>query len=124
VAQDVGGPRLSHPDRRGDEPDPEALARVRAFVEARLPDAAGPERLIRVCQYTMPPDRDFLLDRVPEHPQVTVVLGAAHGFKFSSLFGRIVAELLVDGETSFDLSPFRWDRPALTEVDFEPSFLV
>jgi sarcosine oxidase len=124
VAQDVGGPRLSHPDRRGDDPDPGALARVRDFVERHLPDAAGPERLVRVCQYTMPPDRDFVLDRVPEHPNVTVVLGAAHGFKFASLFGRVVAELLLDGSTSFDLSPFRWDRPALTDLDFEPSFLV
>ena len=40
------------------------------------------------CLYTLTADRDFVLDRVPDHPQVLVALGAAHGFKFASWFGR------------------------------------
>jgi sarcosine oxidase len=124
LAQDVGGPELPHPDRRRDDPDPGALQRVRGFVEEHLPDAAGPERLVRVCQYALTPDRDFVLDRVPGHPGVLAVLGAAHGFKFASLFGDIAADLLLDGETKHDLSPFRIDRDVLTMDDPPRSFLV
>ena len=124
VAQDVGGPELSHPDRRRDDPDPGALERVRAFVEEHLPEAAGPVRLVRVCQYALTPDRDIVLDRVPGHPQVLVVLGAAHGFKFASLFGDIAADLLHDGQTKHDLSPFRLDRDVLTMDDPPRTFLV
>jgi sarcosine oxidase len=52
------------------------------------------------------------------------VLGAAHGFKFASLFGDIAADLLLDGETKHDLSPFRIDRDVLTMDDPPRSFLV
>jgi sarcosine oxidase len=40
------------------------------------------------------PDRDFILDRHPEYPQI--VLGSpcsGHGFKFSITSGRLLADL-------------------------------
>ena len=40
-----------------------------------------------------------MVDRLPEAPGVSVALGAAHGFKFASVIGRILAELSVDGST-------------------------
>ena len=49
--------------------------------------------------YTLTPDRDFVVDLLPDAPGVAVVLGAAHGYKFASVLGRIVTELLVDGDT-------------------------
>ena len=50
----------------------------------------GPPRST-TCLYTLTADRDFVLDRLPDHPQVLVALGAAHGFKFASWFGRTLA---------------------------------
>jgi sarcosine oxidase len=123
AGQDVGGPEMEDPDDRGDEPDPSSLHRVRGFVEEHLP-AAGPVRLTRTCTYTMPPDRDFVLDRVPEHPNVLVALGAAHGFKFAAWFGKALAELAVEGLTDADVSPFAIDRPALTEANPPKRFLL
>jgi sarcosine oxidase len=93
-------------------------------MEAHLPDAAGPILSLRTCTYTMPPDRDFVIDRLPEHPIVILLLGAAHGFKFSSLFGRIAAELAIDGRSDHDLSHFRVDREVLTMEDAPRSFLI
>jgi sarcosine oxidase len=124
VAQDVGGPELTRPERRGDAPDPDALERVRRFVDDHLPGAAGPVRALRTCVYTMPPDRDFVVDTVPDHPNVLVILGAAHGFKFCSLFGSIAADLLLDGATEHDLSAFRFDRELLQMEDPPTSFLI
>ena len=67
------------------------------------------------CQYTLTPDRDFVLAPVPGHPSVVVGLGAAHGFKFAPTFGRILADLATTGETSSDVSAFGFDRPGLTD---------
>ena len=50
---------------------------------------------------------------VPGHPCVTVGLGAAHGFKFAALFGRLLTDMAIDGESRYDLSAFRFNRPAL-----------
>ena len=86
--------------------------------------AFGPEILTRTCLYTLPPDRDFVLDHVPGHENVLVALGAGHGFKFSSLIGRILAELAIDGATAHDIRPFATDRPALTMKDAPKRFLI
>ena len=59
-------------------------------------------------------------------PGVVVALGAAHGFKFASVLGRILAELTVDGSTpsAVDLDHFRIDRPILLETDPASSWMV
>lgn len=65
-------------------------------------------------------DRDFLLGRLPELPNVIVALGqAGHGFKMSPATGAAVADLLESGNTHEDLSRFRPDRfTILPYLDF------
>ena len=125
AAQDVGGQETT-PAERTFEVDPAAYARVEDFMKERLPGAVGPAIYTKTCLYTMPPDRDFVLDRLPDHPNVYVALGAAHGFKYASVFGRILAELAVDGVTpsAGDLERFRIDRPILLEEHPATSFMV
>ena len=48
---------------------------------------------------TAPPDVDFLLDRVPGHPNCVCLVGATHAFKFASVIGRTATELLHRGKT-------------------------
>lgn len=122
-AQDVGGREVRSPEKT-DAPDEDARRRVHDFVREHLPSAHGPELLLRTCLYTMPPDRHFVLDAVPGHPNVLLALGAAHGFKFSSLFGRILADLAMDGSTKHDIGRFAADRELLTMADPPRSFLV
>ncbi len=125
AAQDVGG-RETTPQGRTFERDDEAYARVVEFLAAHLPGAIGPEIYTKTCLYALTPDREFVLDRLPDEPGVLVALGAAHGFKYASLFGRIVAELIVDGETPSgrDIAPFRIDRPILLEANPATNFMV
>jgi monomeric sarcosine oxidase len=123
VAQDVGGREVT-PDSRTFRPDQQALGRVREFLARRLPEALGPEIATRTCLYTLTPDRDFVLDAVPGHPEIQVALGAAHGFKFAALFGKILTELALDGTTAHDVTAFRMDRPGLTSVGAPRKFLV
>jgi sarcosine oxidase len=59
------------------------------------------------------PDRDFVLDEVPGHPEALIAIGGGHGFKFASLIGQILSELAIDGETRHNLETFRMDRAIL-----------
>src|SRR5690606_2917611 len=114
LAQDTGGTPTTAETRSFDE-DPENRSRVEAWAERYLPTALGPLHYTRTCLYTLTPDRDFVLDQVPGHPDITVAIGAGHAFKFASLIGRILAELAIEGRTPSDLTPFAMDRPILRE---------
>jgi sarcosine oxidase len=122
VAQDCGGPPID-PDDRTDEPDEHMQRRLVEHVRRTLPGCGAPVRSLR-CQYTLTPDRDFVLAPVPGHPSVVVGLGAAHGFKFAPTLGRLLADLVLDEPPGIDLSTFRLDRPALTQPDYAAHWLV
>jgi sarcosine oxidase len=125
AAQDCGGPVIdtSDPESRTSEPDPAMLERLASFMASVLPESGQPVRSIR-CQYALTPDRDFVLAPVPGHESVVVGLGAAHGFKFAPTFGRLLAELATVGTTTTDLTPYRLDRPALTDPSYQAHWLV
>ncbi len=125
AAQDCGGPVIdtSDPESRTSEPDPTMQERLATFMASVLPASGQPVRSIR-CQYTLTPDRDFVLAPVPGHESVVVGLGAAHGFKFAPTFGRVLADLTTEGSTATDLAPFRLDRPALTDPEYPAHWLV
>jgi sarcosine oxidase len=116
VAQDAGGRRVT-PATRTFEPDAAIHARVMSFVDAYLPDAGGPDIYTKTCLYTLTPERDLVIDRLPDAPGVVVGLGAAHGFKFASVIGRILVELALDGSSPSDgeIGAFRIDRPVLPD---------
>jgi sarcosine oxidase len=83
---------------------PGELADVRAFLADHIPglaDAAIVEP--HVCLYTMTPDEHFAVDLHPADPRVVVVSACSgHGFKFSSVIGRIAAELALAGRSSVE----------------------
>ena len=125
AAQDCGGEPVELADRSF-ERDEAAFARVHSFMATNLPGAVGPEIYTKTCLYTLTPDRDLVVDKLPEASGVAVALGAAHGFKFASVLGRILAELLVDDATPSapELGRFRIDRPILLEADPPTSWMV
>jgi sarcosine oxidase len=94
-------------DAAGDPPAADNdLAR---FASERF-GSAGIER-IETCLYTNTADEDFVLDRVGP-----VVIGSpcsGHGFKFTPLVGRILADLATGARPPVPLGRFAWDRPSL-----------
>ena len=125
AAEDCGGQAVD-PDTRTFDRDEAAFARVETFMADHLPAAVGPPIYTKTCLYTLTPDRDFVVDRLPDHPGVVVALGAGHGFKFASVLGRVAAELAVDARTpsAGELDAFRIDRPILLEKDPPNSWMV
>lgn len=123
VGQDAGGREVSAETRTFD-PDPAALQRVQDFLAKYIPSALGPIIYTKSCLYTLTPDRDFVLDTLPDHPNVTVAIGGGHGFKFASLIGRTLSELAVDGRTERNLEPFRIDRAILQLLNPPKHYMV
>jgi sarcosine oxidase len=113
ITQDAGG-RVVDPNSRGFEEDPEITARVTGFLHRYLPSALGPVARLKTCLYAMTPDRDFIIDTLPEHPNVSVVVGGGHAFKFASVIGRILSDWPV---ATLDLSAFKINRPILQMAD-------
>jgi glycine/D-amino acid oxidase-like deaminating enzyme len=84
---------------------------VRCFLRNHLPGADGPIRKASVCIYTLTPDRHFLIDLHPEHPQIVFAAGfSGHGFKFASVVGEILADLAEHGRTDQPIEMFRLFR--------------
>jgi sarcosine oxidase len=98
-----------------DDPDrstrPDDEAALRAFAERYFPDGAGPTELLKACMFTNSPDEHFLIDRLPDAPQVSVAAGfSGHGYKFCSVVGEIMADLAIEGSTRHAIGLFRLDR--------------
>jgi N-methyl-L-tryptophan oxidase len=65
----------------------------------------------KTCMYTLTPDEDFIIDLHPNYPNVAIASGfSGHGFKFSSVVGQILSELIISGKTEQNISPFSIDR--------------
>src|SRR5690606_18884338 len=110
-------------DTRTFDPDPGMERRLGEFVRRLAGDRFGSPRSV-TCLYTMTADRDFVVDRLPGHPQVLVGLGAAHGFKFAAWFGSTLAGLACGEPAAAELAPFAFDRPSLHVPSSREAWLV
>jgi sarcosine oxidase len=90
-------------------PEADALRRALRPVLPALAESAVCETA--VCLFTNTRDHDFVIDLHPQYRNVLVSSPCSgHGFKFASAIGELQAELVVNGKTAFDLSPFRINR--------------
>jgi len=86
-------------------------ALIRAALAEFLPAANGQRLAAKTCLYTVMPDGDFLIDRLPGSPQVIVASPCSgHGFKFAPVIGEILADLAITGSTRHDIARFRLAR--------------
>ena len=99
------------PDSYDTRVSPDDEAAIRAGIAEHLPAANGALLGASTCLYTMAPDGDFIIDRLPGAPQIVVVSPCSgHGFKFAPVIGVIAADLAVDGLTRHDISRFTLAR--------------
>ncbi|KAJ4157928.1 uncharacterized protein LMH87_008483 [Akanthomyces muscarius] len=105
VGQD-GAMNLMTPQKRTFVHSAKLLHDLCSFLGGFIPDEAREPLRTVTCQYTITPDRQFILSALDKHPNVIVGLGAAHAFKFAPAIGRNLAELAIDGKSTDDLSKF------------------
>ncbi len=76
-----------------------------------FPLADGPTLAVRTCLYTNSPDGHFILDRHPDHANVTVACGfSGHGFKFAPVIGEALADLATSDTTALPIAFLRLER--------------
>jgi len=86
-------------------------ALIRAALTEHLPAASGRPIAAKTCLYTMTPDGNFVLDRLPGHPEIIIASPCSgHGFKFSPVIGETLADLATSGATQRDISRFQISR--------------
>ncbi|EQA3417325.1 N-methyl-L-tryptophan oxidase [Cronobacter dublinensis] len=63
------------------------------------------------CTYDNTPDEDFIIDTLPDAPNVLLVTGlSGHGFKFAPVLGEIATQFAAGKPFDFDLTPFSLAR--------------
>lgn len=107
-------------DNLGDSTTPDALDRnldltqrdrLQQWLRQIMPDSDPAFIEGQTCMYTLTPDRDFVIGSHPGNPNVLIGAGfSGHGFKFSTLIGRILAELALDGTTGYPIDRFNVGR--------------
>jgi sarcosine oxidase len=101
------------PDSDFREPRADDEAMLRGAVRRYFPGADGPVMGLASCMFTNTPDEHFVIDALPDLPQVIVASPCSgHGYKFCSVIGEILADLAQRGETRFDIAPFAIGRLA------------
>ena len=106
-----GGPPTDPDVPDADAPGPEYEALLRAYLAAHLPILAeAPIAATETCLYTVAPEERFLVDLHPRRDDVLVASPCSgHGFKFSILVGRVLADLAETGRVDPAYAP--WKRP-------------
>jgi glycine/D-amino acid oxidase-like deaminating enzyme len=79
----------------------DVVSKAQNLLSSRFPGMKGqPVVETRVCQYENTADRNFLVDRHPDHDNVWIVGGGSgHGFKHGPMMGEYVADRIMGRPT-------------------------
>lgn len=96
VAEHHTGVRVDNLDERSFTVDAAGRQRVIEYVDEWIPGLAALPRSETTCLYTTTPSEDFVIDRCG--PLVVAAGFSGHGFKFTPLVGRMLADLAEGGD--------------------------
>ncbi len=100
-----------NPDDVDKTVDSKYIAEVLRIKAMRLPGLSDEVTYATTCLYTSTPDEHFIIDQVPNMPGVCLVSGCSgHGFKFTTLLGKIASEMATGTGHIRELSRFSLQR--------------
>lgn len=100
VAEHSGGTRIENPLLIDPAIDPHEAERVMGFLDQYVPGVTDGLAEHQTCLYTMSPDEHFIVDRHPTEPNIVFAAGlSGHGFKFTPVLGKALAEMVLLGGT-------------------------
>ena len=92
----------------------EEIEELRRALNNLLPESGGELLSVKACMYSLTPDEHFVISPQPHSANVVVAGGfSGHGYKFCSVVGEIVADLIENGQSRHDiafLSPRRFAK--------------
>lgn len=130
----MGEPSIKTCDHYGGQPvaDPNELDRalhpadvdhLSRFVARFLPGVRSDVSRHSVCMYTMTPDEHFIIDRHPVSDRVVFAVGfSGHGFKFASVIGSVLADLVTSGQTQEPIDFLGAQRVGLAHGSYPDAF--
>jgi sarcosine oxidase len=66
----------------------------------------------KVCLYTVTNDSYFIVDEMPDFPEVLIASACSgHGFKHSAGLGEAISDTMVGKDPRIDLEAFKWKLP-------------
>ena len=106
---------VANPNDFDPRPTEEERERLRTDLyenaQRYFPEAASTIKRLKTCMVTHTPDQDFIVDYLPSDSNVIVGAGfSGKGFKFSSLMGELLADLVTHDEPAVDIDLFDIDR--------------
>jgi len=117
---DDGLMKIAKHHHAGEIVDPDSCERVVSAADEAmitgpllrmLPAARGPVMSAKTCLYTMAPDGDFVIDRLPGRQRIVIASPCSgHGFKFAPVIGSALADLALTGRTAVDIHRFGLSR--------------
>ncbi|CAF1262668.1 unnamed protein product [Rotaria sordida] len=109
LASDDLGETITDLDAHRRPVDDDYIDQMRQYAEKRFPNLGKNVTHSQTCIYTNTPNADFIIDHVPNQPNIFLVSGCSgHGFKFTILLGKIIAMLAIgDEKYERDLSRFQ-----------------
>ncbi len=112
VAEHSGGERVENPLQYNREIDAHDAERILSFLGECLTNVVDGLAEHQTCLYTLSPDEHFIVDFHPHYKNIVFAAGlSGHGFKFTSVLGKALAEMALQGGTNLpvgflDLSRF------------------
>jgi glycine/D-amino acid oxidase-like deaminating enzyme len=114
LAEHTGGQVVDDPHHATRDILPEDQTAIAGFIRQCVPAARPEFKRQSVCFYTMTSDAHFIIDRYPSYPNVGFGAGfSGHGFKFTSVLGQALAEMILEGSTSLPVDFLSLHRPSL-----------
>jgi sarcosine oxidase len=102
--------KLIKPDELTQQVSGDEIEQMKYIVDTHLNMEVVYDRSA-VCMYTNTPDEDFIIDYHPEFKNVILASPCSgHGFKFSSITGKLLCDMATDGYFGLDISPFSLKR--------------
>jgi sarcosine oxidase len=90
---------------------PQEIAAMHRLIAPFLPRVSARCLKAVTCLYTVTPDGQFIIDRLPGAGRVIVASPCSgHGFKHSPAIGEGLADMALEGRSRLDLTPFRLVR--------------
>jgi glycine/D-amino acid oxidase-like deaminating enzyme len=93
---------ITDPDNVNRGTTPEDVEDLEYALQKYLPGAVGPLAASKICLYANSPDENFIIDRLPGfEDHVMIACGfSGHGFKFASVVGELLADLVEKDKTA------------------------
>lgn len=122
IAVDYASHVSDSPAQRTHVPATQDIHLTMDYIQRHMVGVSTQPTQMATCLVPLVPDNGYVLDFAP--PQVpnrenVVVATAGWAFKFAPMFGAIIAELAIKGESTWDIDPMSITRPGVI-VDLYP----